>query len=64
MVLIFLDPDIRVDPDFAKKLVSAAEGRGRFADHKMKDLLCVQMEAIKALDLKQFDDKLDQIEIV
>ena len=63
MDLIFLDPDMRVDPDFAKKLVRAAEHTGRFADHEMKDL-GVQLQAVKALDLKQFDDKVDQIDLV
>ena len=63
MDLIFLDPDMRAYPDFVKKLVRAADHTGRFAKHEMEDL-GVQLQAVKSLNLKEFDDDVDQIDIV
>ena len=59
--LIYLDPDLRVCPEFVKKLLRAAGHTGRFAEHELQDL-GVQLHVVKTLELKQYVEKTDQLD--
>ena len=60
--LSFLDTDYRVKPSFVKNLLRAASHTGRFADHELEDL-GVQLQAVTTLELKQYDEKHDQLDL-
>ena len=58
-----MDPDMRADPRFVKKLVRVAEHTGRFSDHELEDL-AVQLQAVKALtDISEYNEVSDQLDI-
>ena len=60
--LVFLDPDLRVCPEFVKKLLRAAGHTGRFAEHELQDL-GVHLHVVKTLELKQYVEKTDQLDL-
>ena len=60
--LVFLDPDLRVCPEFVKKLLRAAGHTGRFAEHELQDL-GVDLHVVKTLELKQYVEKTDQLDL-
>ena len=60
--LAWLDPDTRVDPQFVKNLLRAARQTGRFSEDELEDL-GVQLQAVGTLELKQYDEQKDQLDL-
>ena len=53
---------MRVCPEFVKKLLRAADHTGRFAEHELQDL-GVQLQVVRTLELKQYVEKTDQLDL-
>jgi hypothetical protein len=53
---------LRVCPEFVKKLLRAADNTGRFAEHELQDL-GVQLQVVRTLELKQYVEKTDQLDL-
>ena len=58
-----MDPDMRADPMFVKKLVRVTEHPGKFSDHELEDF-AVPFQALKALtDISEYNETSDQSDI-
>lgn len=63
MELSYLDPNLRTETNFVRKLVHAAEFTNRFTGNELEDL-GVQLQTVKTLaDLPEYVEKTDHLDI-